>query len=387
MTGRRRHLRDNAAESSCRRELPSGAVACAPVGFSVVGIGASAGGLEAFGKFLDALPPESGMAYILVQHLDPTHESLMVELLAGHTTMTVRQADEGMRIERNTVTIIPPGVYLSVREGELRLTQPREHHGARRPFDYLLRSLAEEFGDRAVAVILSGTGTDGSIGLKAVKERCGVVIAQDPDEACHDGMPRSAIETGAVDLVLPVADIPKALIGYDRRMAATEAEDMDRYLETLRSDTLRTRAPCQGPSHQRHRFLPRPAGVRSSGREGRPRHGRRRGRQSSHSHLDRRVQHRRGNLFPRNAVPRADRCGEAQCEAAYSSPPTSTRMPSSSPGRDFTRKRSRRTFRLNVSPVSSRRRTTATGSRRSCATRWSSRSRMCWPIRRSRAST
>ena len=237
MTGRRRHLRDNAAESSCRRELPSGAVACAPVGFSVVGIGASAGGLEAFGKFLDALPPESGMAYILVQHLDPTHESLMVELLAGHTTMTVRQADEGMRIERNTVTIIPPGVYLSVREGELRLTQPREHHGARRPFDYLLRSLAEEFGDRAVAVILSGTGTDGSIGLKAVKERCGVVIAQDPDEACHDGMPRSAIETGAVDLVLPVADIPKALIGYDRRMAATEAEDMDRYLETLRNDT------------------------------------------------------------------------------------------------------------------------------------------------------
>ena len=236
MTGRRRHLRDNAAESSCRRELPSGAVACAPVGFSVVGIGASAGGLEAFGKFLDALPPESGMAYILVQHLDPTHESLMVELLAGHTTMTVRQADEGMRIERNTVTIIPPGVYLSVREGELRLTQPREHHGARLPFDYLLRSLAEEFGDRAVAVILSGTGTDGSIGLKAVKERCGVVIAQDPDEACHDGMPRSAIETGAVDLVLPVADIPKALIGYDRRMAATEAEDMDRYLDALRND-------------------------------------------------------------------------------------------------------------------------------------------------------
>ena len=285
MTGRRRHLRDNAAESSCRRDLPSGAVACAPVGFSVVGVGASAGGLEAFGKFLDALPPDSGMAYILVQHLDPTHESLMVELLAGHTTMTVRQADEGMRIERNTVTIIPPGVYLSVRDGELRLTQPREHHGARRPFDYLLRSLAEEFGDRAVAVILSGTGTDGSIGLKAVKERCGVVIAQDPDEACHDGMPRSAIETGAVDLVLPVAKVPESLIAYDRRMtrargsepkdtgrtwlpeiidllrtttphdftyykpgtlqrrierrmamAAIEAEDMDRYLETLRND-------------------------------------------------------------------------------------------------------------------------------------------------------
>jgi two-component system CheB/CheR fusion protein len=192
--------------------------------FAIVGIGASAGGLDACRKLVDALPADSGMAFILVQHLDPTHESMMVDLLAGRTSMTVRQAADGMPIEQEHLYVIPPGTYLSVGNGALHLSQPQARHGARLPFDFLLHSLAQECGARAVCVILSGTGADGSLGLKAVKENGGLVIAQNPDEAGYDGMPRSAIMTGAVDLVLPVAKIPDALVKYDRRMALTRTQ-------------------------------------------------------------------------------------------------------------------------------------------------------------------
>ena len=184
--------------------------------FPVVGLGASAGGLDAFRRLLDALPGGTGMAFILIQHLDPTHASMMVDLLAGHTPMTVQQAADGMPLEPEHVYVIPPGAYLSIRDGALRLSEPRERHGARLPFDFFLRSLAEELGERAICVILSGTGSDGSLGLKAIKEKGGLVIAQDPDEAEYDGMPRSAIMTGAVDLVLPVAKIPEILAKYGR---------------------------------------------------------------------------------------------------------------------------------------------------------------------------
>ncbi len=191
--------------------------------FPVVGIGASAGGLEACTKLLGALPSDNGMAFILVQHLDPTHESMMAELLAHHTSMIVVQATDGMLLEREHLYIIPPGSYLSVGKGALQISRPAARHGARLPFDFLLRSLAEEYGERAICVILSGTGADGSLGLKAVKEKGGLVIAQDPDEATFDGMPRSAILTGAVDLVLPLTSIPDALIKFHRRMALTRA--------------------------------------------------------------------------------------------------------------------------------------------------------------------
>jgi two-component system CheB/CheR fusion protein len=191
--------------------------------FPVVGIGASAGGLEACTKLLGAVPPDNGMAFILVQHLDPTHESMMAELLAHRTAMTVMQATNGALLEREHLYIIPPGSYLSVNNGALHLSQPAAPHGARLPFDFLLRSLAEEYGERAICVILSGTGADGSLGLKAVKEKGGLVIAQDPDEADYDGMPRSAIQTGAVDLVLPLTNIPDALVKFYRRMALTRA--------------------------------------------------------------------------------------------------------------------------------------------------------------------
>ncbi len=192
--------------------------------FAVVGIGASAGGLEACRRLMDGMPAGNGIAFILVQHLDPTHESMMVDLLAGHTSMTVCQANEGMPLEPDHLYVIPPGTYLSMSDGALRLSLPKAPHGARLPFDFLLHSLAEEYGPRAVAVILSGTGADGTLGLKAIKENGGLVIAQDPGEAGFDGMPRNAIATGAVDLVLPVANIPNALVTYDRRMTLTRTQ-------------------------------------------------------------------------------------------------------------------------------------------------------------------
>ena len=194
------------------------------------------------------LPAGTGMAFILIQHLDPTHASMMVDLLAGHTPMKVQQAADGMPLEREHIYLIPPGAYLSIRGGALRLSEPRERHGARLPFDFFLRSLAEELGERAICVILSGTGGDGSLGLKAVKEKGGLVIAQDPDDAEYDGMPRSAIMTGAVDLVLPVAKIPETLAKYGRQLVlngerrkgpAPDDHPPDRLAEII--DLLRTK--------------------------------------------------------------------------------------------------------------------------------------------------
>ena len=186
--------------------------------FLIVGVGTSAGGLDACRKLLRALPDSAGMAFVLVQHLDPNHESLMVDLLAGYTSMTVRQAANGMPIEREHLYVIPPGTYLSVGGGVLHLSPPPVRHGARLPFDHLLHSLAADYGARAACVVLSGTGTDGSLGLRAVKEKHGLVIVQDPEEAAYDGMPRSAIMTGLVDRVVPVAQIPQALAEFAAHM-------------------------------------------------------------------------------------------------------------------------------------------------------------------------
>ena len=166
---------------------------------------------------MDALPTPNGMAFIIVQHLDPSHDSMMVDLLAGHTAMPVLLAIDGMKIECERVYVIPPGVYLAADEkAALRLSKPQARHGARLPFDFLLNSLAREHGARTVCVVLSGTGADGSLGLRAVKESGGLVIAQDVTEADYDGMPRSAIATGAVDLVLRTAKIAEALVARER---------------------------------------------------------------------------------------------------------------------------------------------------------------------------
>lgn len=221
-----------------RRQVPEEA----PPDITVVGIGASAGGLEACRKLLDAMPGGQGMALILVQHLDPTHESMLVDLLAGSTAMVVRQAVDGMKVEPDHLYIIPPGTYLAVADGGLRLSQPRARHGARLPFDFLLHSLAAAYGRRAACVILSGTGADGSLGLKAIKDAGGLVIAQSPQEAGYDGMPRSAIATGGVDRVLPAADIPAALVRHARSTPRADgpgapANETDRIIALLRQHT------------------------------------------------------------------------------------------------------------------------------------------------------
>ena len=208
-------------------QVPITAPDCAS--FYVVAIGASAGGLEAFNKLLDALPTPSGMAFILVQHLEPTHRSMLVELLAEHTHLAVVEAADGMRIAPETLYVIPPGAYLSASKGALRLSPPEMRGGARRgarlPFDVLLRSLADEYGPRVACVVLSGNGNDGSAGLRMVKAAGGSVIVQDPAEADYDGMPRSAIATGDVDVVTPAAGIPEALLAEGvGRTAATASE-------------------------------------------------------------------------------------------------------------------------------------------------------------------
>ncbi|MEQ9491530.1 MAG: CheR family methyltransferase [Alphaproteobacteria bacterium] len=180
--------------------------------FPVVGIGASAGGLSACKKFLSTLPPDTGMAFILVQHLDPTHKSMMVDLLAGSTAMPVLQATHGMKVQANHFYVIPPGYYLAVQDGAMHLSLPGVRQGTRMPFDFLLKSLAEDYGSRVICIVLSGTGADGSVGLRAVSESGGLVIAQDPDDAAYDGMPRSAIATGLVQIVTPLAAIASALL-------------------------------------------------------------------------------------------------------------------------------------------------------------------------------
>jgi two-component system CheB/CheR fusion protein len=174
---------------------PSGEQANAP-GFPIVGIGASAGGLNAFKRFFTALPVRSGMAFVLIPHLDPTHQSLMVELLAKYTTEPVVEATEGMVVKPNHVYILPPNKYMTIREGTLRLTGPVERRGAQTSIDVFLRSLAEDQQERAICVILSGTGAHGTLGLKAIKASGGMAMVQEPKSAEFDRMPLSASTRG-----------------------------------------------------------------------------------------------------------------------------------------------------------------------------------------------
>ncbi|ETX29211.1 chemotaxis protein CheB [Roseivivax isoporae LMG 25204] len=167
----------------------------------IVGIGASAGGLEAIREMLQSAQADAPMAYVVVQHLDPNHESLLAELLGRHTDLRVMQVSGGEKIVAGTVYIIPPGHGLSVQGGVLHLTEFAQPRGLRRPIDDFFESLAQDQGPAAACVILSGTGADGSAGLRAIKEHGGLCIVQDPDTAKYDGMPTSAQATGLVDFV------------------------------------------------------------------------------------------------------------------------------------------------------------------------------------------
>src|SRR5216683_2259722 len=179
--------------------------------FPIVGVGASAGGLEAFTQLLKALGSGTEMAYVLVQHLDPSHESALTELLAKATEMPVRQVTDATPVEPNHVHVIPPNVDMTISQGILRLTPRTETRGHHMPIDRFLRSLAEDQRSNAIGIILSGTASDGSLGLAAIKAEGGITFAQDEKSAKFDGMPQSAIAAGCVDFVLPPDAIGREL--------------------------------------------------------------------------------------------------------------------------------------------------------------------------------
>ncbi|MBC7939020.1 MAG: chemotaxis protein CheB, partial [Chitinophagaceae bacterium] len=183
-----------------------------------VGLGASAGGLAALQQFLASAPVASGLAYVVVQHLDPTHKAMLVELLARSTAMPVFEAGEAMHLKPDAVYVIPPNHDLTLSAGVLHLAPPAQPRGFRLPIDLLFSSLARDQGDRAVGVVLSGMGSDGTLGLQAIKSQGGLTLAQSPESAQFDSMPKSAIAAGCVDLVGLPADLP----GHILRVAAEQ---------------------------------------------------------------------------------------------------------------------------------------------------------------------
>ena len=182
--------------------------------FPIVGIGASAGGLEAFEQFLVNVPDNSGMAYVVIQHLDPTQKGMLPELLQRTSRMTVIQVKDGMKIKPNCVYVIPPNKTMSILKGLLYLFDPVEMRGLRLPIDAFFNSLADDLQDMAVGVILSGMGSDGSLGLRAIKEKNGIVMVQEPASAKFDSMPRHAIESVQVDIQATASELPGKLITF-----------------------------------------------------------------------------------------------------------------------------------------------------------------------------
>jgi len=186
----------------------------APAALTVVGIGASAGGLDAFKRFLQAVPAHTGMAFVLVPHLDPSRESLMVELLARQTPMPVLEAEDGMAVEPDRVYVIPPSRYLAVAHGILRLSVPPRSPVRQPAIDFFLRSLADAYQERAIGIVLSGTGSHGTLGLQAIKGQDGLTMAQEPSSAEYPQMPQSVIAAGLADYVLAPEAMPEALVQY-----------------------------------------------------------------------------------------------------------------------------------------------------------------------------
>ena len=237
--------KDNKAEQPAKARQ-STAQTC-PV---VVGIGASAGGLEAFTQLLKELPHNTGMAFVLVQHLDPTHQSMLTEILSRSTVMPVSEIKSNVTVEPNHVYVIPPNTSLSIFHGRLNLFPRTDLPRPHLPIDYFLSSLAEEQGHKAIGVILSGTASDGTLGLKAIKAVGGITFAQEPESAKYDGMPRHAIAAGDVDFVLTPQEIAKelALLGHHPYLLPkknhgvddlliNEPDNLNRIFDLLRTGT------------------------------------------------------------------------------------------------------------------------------------------------------
>src|SRR5512140_1841948 len=262
--------------------------------FPIVGVGASAGGLAAFVELLSAIPADSGMAFVVIQHLDPTHGSMLAEALAPATRMKVTTAASGMRVEPGNVYVIPPNQDLALQDTSLFLVPREKSRKLHLAIDFFFRSLAEQRGAQAIGVVLSGSGTDGTEGLRAIKAEGGITFAQDPATAKFTEMPEAAIRAGVVDTGMPIAQLAAELVrlsrhpyltaeaphrafqedagnfdeilalvrsrtGVDfseykratierraaRRMALRQEEDLDGYLRLLRSDETEARALCE----------------------------------------------------------------------------------------------------------------------------------------------
>lgn len=197
----------------------------APTTPLIVGIGASAGGLEAVGRFLEHVPAMSGLAYVIIQHLDPSHKDMMVELLQRITPMTVLQAKNDMRVEPDCVYVTPPNVDMSILHGTIHLLDQAFTHGMRLPIDHFFRALADDQLERAIGVVLSGMGSDGTLGLRTIKERGGLTLVQEPDSAQFDSMPRTAITTVVVDIVAPADELPLRLLTYLKSTPLTPQQE------------------------------------------------------------------------------------------------------------------------------------------------------------------
>jgi two-component system CheB/CheR fusion protein len=218
-------------------------------GFPIVGIGASAGGLAAFEAFFSGMPTDTdpGMAFILVQHLAPDRKSILTELVQRYTRMQVLDVEDGMVVQPNCTYIIPPGRDMAFLGGALHLLEPTAPRGQRMPIDFFFRSLAQDQSERAIGIVLSGTGSDGTLGVRAIKGDGGMVMVQSPDTTEHDGMPRSALATGLVDYELPPAEMPAQIIAYasqaiskPRRPATVPVPKIDTALKKILA-LLRTR--------------------------------------------------------------------------------------------------------------------------------------------------
>ncbi len=182
--------------------------------FPIVALGSSAGGLEANETFFKNTPPDSGVAYVVITHLEPHHPSLLAEIISRSTTMETVQVQDEMVVQQNKIYVIPPGKDMVITDGVLRLFSRGPGREPFLPIDHFFRSLADERKENAIVVILSGNGSDGSLGIRAIHANLGMVMVQNPETAKYDSMPRSAIDTGLADYVLPAGEMPEMIARY-----------------------------------------------------------------------------------------------------------------------------------------------------------------------------